>query len=390
MMKKLLLAITVLLIASVVLVPLFVPALLDTRMNVVEPHEPYPISPRAAALHQQLVIGDWHADSTLWRRDLAQRSTRGHVDIPRLQAGNVMLQMFTTVTKSPRGLNYDHNEATAWDDITSLALVQAWPIATWHSLTARAIFQAEKLHELAARDGENFRLIKSQSDLSDFVRDRHNATQLVGGLIGTEGSHALDGKLENIQLLFDHGFRMMSLQHFFDNKLGGSLHGSSQAGLSQFGAAALNKMQALGIIVDVAHSSEQTVRDVLALSTRPLVVSHTGFKGHCDTARNISDELMIDIAKAGGLIAVGYWPGAVCGTSPAQVAAAMMYGVQLVGAEHIALGSDFDGTVTTAMDTAELAALTQALLDAGANEAQIHKMMGGNMLLFLQEHLPIQ
>ncbi len=388
MLKKLVLVLLCLILVAAVVIFTFAPAQLDRQMNLVAEHAPYQISPAAQQLHSSLVIGDWHSDSTLWQRDLAKLSDYGHVDIPRLQAGNVMLQMFTTVTKSPSGLNYEHNETDAWDDITSLALVQRWPIATWKSLTERALYQANKLHDLAERDVANFRLIQSQADLQAFVRARQQAPQLVGGLIGTEGSHALDGKLENIDLLYQNGFRMMGLQHFFDNKLGGSLHGSSGAGLSEFGAQALTKMQSLDIMVDVAHSSEQTVKDVLAISRKPLVVSHTGFKGHCDTPRNISDELMIKIAQAGGLIGVGYWPGAVCGTSPATVAEAILYGVRLVGADHVALGSDFDGTVETGMDTSELNALTQALLDAGADEATIHKVMGGNMLLFLQQNLP--
>ncbi len=388
MLKKLVLVLLCLILVAAVVIFTFAPAQLEKQMNVVAEHAPYQISPAAQQLHSSLVIGDWHSDSTLWQRDLAKRSDYGHVDIPRLQAGNVMLQMFTTVTKSPSGLNYEHNETDAWDDITSLALVQRWPIATWKSLTERALYQANKLHDLAERDVANFRLIESQADLQAFVRARQQTPKLVGGLIGTEGSHALDGKLENIDLLYQSGFRMMGLQHFFDNKLGGSLHGSSGAGLSEFGTRALTKMQSLDIMVDVAHSSEQTVKDVLAISRKPLVVSHTGFKGHCDTPRNISDELMVKIAQAGGLIGVGYWPGAVCGTSPAKVAEAILYGVSLVGADHIALGSDFDGTVETGMDTSELNALTQALLDAGADEATIHKVMGGNMLLFLQQNLP--
>lgn len=388
MLKKVSLAILGLLLIITTLVLVFAPAMLEESMNVVESHEPYTISPEAQQLHDQLVIGDWHADSLLWQRSLSNWSDRGHVDIPRLQRGNVMLQMFTTVTKSPSGLNYERNETGAWDDITSLALVQRWPARTWNSLTERALYQASKLHEVADQSAESFRLITSQADLSEFVLARLEQPALVGGLLGTEGSHALDGELENIDVLFANGFRMMSLQHFFDNKLGGSLHGTSGAGLTDFGRQAVQKMQALDIIVDVSHSSEQTVRDVLAISNKPLVVSHTGFKGHCDTARNISDELMQEIAAQGGLIGVGYWPGAVCGTSPQTVAAAIMYGVALVGAEYISLGSDFDGTVTTGMDTSELPALTQALLDAGADEATIHKVMGGNMLLFLQQNLP--
>ena len=80
---------------------------------------------------------------------------------------------------------------------------------------------------------------------------------------------------------------MMSLQHFFDNKLGGSLHGESAEGLTDFGENAVDLMQKQGIMIDVAHSSSQVVKDVLQRSHIPLIVSHTGFYGHCQSERNI-------------------------------------------------------------------------------------------------------
>ena len=82
-------------------------------------------------------------------------------------------------------------------------------------------------------------IIKSQADLAVWQKRRETETKLIGALLGTESSHALDGELANVQKLFDLGFRMMSLQHFFDNKLGASLHGVSQAGLSNFGREAV-------------------------------------------------------------------------------------------------------------------------------------------------------
>ena len=91
---------------------------------------------------------------------------------------------------------------------------------------------------------------------------------------------------------------------------------------------------------------------------------------------------------SGGIVAVGYWQGAICGTSPKHIAQAIKYGIELLGEEHVALGSDFDGAVTTALDTSELSAITQALLDEGVSEQQIRKVMGENMLHFLQNNLP--
>jgi membrane dipeptidase len=366
----------------------FFPAQLDKQTNLLHDSALPVISDQAKTLHAKLLIGDWHSDTLLWKRDLMDKHDYGHVDIPRLQQGNVALQMFTTVTKSPDGLNYEGNSSDASDNITKLALVSLWPTNTWNSLIERALFQASKAIKLADEFPQQVSLITSKSDLTKFLLQRETYPTLLGMLLGTEGSHALDGDLSNIQRLFDSGFRMMSFQHFFDNKLGGSLHGESGEGLTDFGQEALQAMQSLGIMLDVSHSSEQVVKDILAISTKPLLVSHTGFYGHCPSPRNISDELMQQIAAKGGLIAVGYWDGAVCEPNVNEIAKAVKYGIELVGSKHIALGSDYDGAVSVAFDTSELIYLTQALLDIGLSELQIKQVMGGNMLAYLQLHLP--
>jgi microsomal dipeptidase-like Zn-dependent dipeptidase len=378
------------LIAIIISIGFFVffPAQLDKRTNRVHDLTLPVISKQARTLHEQLFIGDWHSDSLMWKRDLIDQHDYGHVDIPRLQQGNVALQMFTTVTKSPDGINYEANSSDANDNITKLALVSLWPMNTWNSLAERALFQASKALEMANEFPQQVSLITSKSNLSQFILQRQTNPQLLGMLLGTEGSHALDGDLKNIQRLFDSGFRMMSLQHFFDNKLGGSLHGESGAGLTEFGLEALKKMQDLGIMLDVSHSSEQVVKDALAFSRQPLLISHTGFYGHCASARNISDALMQQIAAKGGLIAVGYWDGAVCEANVNEIAKAIKYGIELVGSEHIALGSDYDGATSVPFDTSELIYLTQALLDLGLSELQIKQVMGANMLRYLQLHLP--
>ena len=110
--------------------------------------------------------------------------------------------------------------------------------------------------------------------------------------------------------------------------------------------------------------------------------------GRCASARNFTDQLMQEIADAGGLVAIGYWKAAVCDITPAGVAAAITYAVDLVGEDHVALGSDFDGGTQTAFDTAELAVITQALLDAGLSTTVIRKVMGENSVQFLLRWLP--
>ena len=364
------------------------PQWVDRSSNVVAGGAGPAPSAKTLALHQQLIIGDLHADSALWGRNLLTRHTWGQVDLPRLIEGGAALQMFTTVTKSPQGQNYDRNASDAADNITLLALAQRWPEAAYDSLFARAMLQAERVLT-AAQHSSQLTLIRSQTDLSTLLSKRAKGQRIVGALLGTEGSHALDGELENIDRLYDAGFRMMGLQHFFDNRLGGSLHGESQMGLTRFGIDAVKKMHAMDVMIDVAHSSEATVRATLAATgNAALIVSHTGFQGHCPSPRNISDETMALITQAGGLIGVGFWPDVTCGEGVGAIAEAIRYGVERFGAAHIALGSDWDGSVTTPIDAAQLPHLTQALVDVGLSEATIGAVMGGNMARFLNEHLP--
>lgn len=386
-MKKIMFMIVLLAVAGLLFFSL-APSIAEKSMNVVVLQSDLEVDANVEGFHRGLVIGDLHSDSLLWKRDLLVKSERGHVDLPRLQQGNVALQMFTVVTKSPKGQNFHVNEADAPDNITALVVGQSWPLRTWQDLTERALYQAEKLHAFVARSPGELRFIGSQADLEKVLQAREQNNAIVGALLGTEGSHALSGELGNIDRLYEAGFRMMSLQHFFDNKLGGSLHGSGKQGLTPFGREAVSKMINMDIMIDVAHSSEAVVSDVLALSDKPVIVSHTGFRGHCDSDRNISDKLMQAIAAEGGLIGVGYWAKAICGVGSKAIAAAIAYGVQLVGEDAVALGSDFDGTVTTAFDTSRLSLITAALLEQGLSKAQVRKVMGGNMQRFLSENLP--
>src|ERR1043165_10157303 len=102
-------------------------------------------------------------------------------------------------------------------------------------------------------------------------------------------------------------------------------------------------MEARGILVDLAHASPRTVDDVLAVATRPVVDSHTGLRATCDNARNLTDEQVRRVAATGGLVGIGSWGTATCGTDAAAVARSIRYAVKVAGVEHVALGSGFDG-----------------------------------------------
>ena len=366
----------------------FAPAYVEKSRNAVAEHDPYPVSDAARALHDTLVVGDLHADPLLWNRDLSQRSTYGQVDIPRLIEGGVAVQVFTAVTKSPAGQNYDENSAEAFDNITPLAIGQLWPMRTWSSLLERALYQAEKLHRVEAAIPEQFRILRSRADLDQLLADRANGMQVVGGLLGIEGAHPLEGDLANLDKLVEAGHRLIALQHFFDNKLGGSLHGEGNQGLTEFGRSVVAEVARRGLLLDLAHSSPQVARDVLDMTDIPLIVSHSGIHGHCAVKRNFLDDLMQDIAATGGVIGMGYWGEVACGNiTPSGIADMIVKAIEVVGEDHVALGSDFDGSVATAFDTSELPALTHALLEAGVTQPQIRKVMGENMMRVLRARL---
>ena len=382
--KKIIAAIFVLLLLAVVTGRIAGPAMLEKSVNKTLSYSPIAVSPEAEALHNTLMIMDWHADTLLWDRDFLQEASRGQVDMPRLKKGGINIQMLTTVTKAPAGLNVNSNSADTRDNITALALIEGWPIATWTSLLERALYQADKLADITARSEGSVSFIKSKKDLAAHLGRDNDGLAL---LLGTEGSHPLEGDIGNIDRMYAAGFRMFGLTHFFDNALGGSLHGESKAGLTDFGRKVVKRLDDLDVIIDLAHASEAMAAEVTLLSSRPQVVSHTGFKGHCDTPRNFRDDLMKSIAAKGGLIAVGMWQTAVCDPTPTGIAAALKYGINLVGADHVALGSDWDGSVE-AISADAVPQITQALLSAGVSKADIAKVMGANSVRFLETWLP--
>jgi membrane dipeptidase len=386
-MKKLLWSAAAVICAVLLVLFLVVPPLLDSRINrLAITRFEFP-SAEARELHSILTIVDLHADSLLWGRDLLERSTRGEVDVPRLIEGNVALEVFTAVTKSPRGLNYEQNSADS-DNILWLAVAQRWPVRTWNSLTERALFLAERFHHTAASSHGRFVPIRSARELAGYLERRRSEPKITAGMLGIEGAHALDGRLENLDRLYDAGYRYISLAHFFDDEFAGSSAGVGKGGLTPLGRQLLHRMNDRKIIIDLAHASPATIRDVLQETKRPVIFSHGGLQGNCNNRRNLSDQEARGIAASGGIIGIGFWPAAVCGNDPQAIARALRYAVDLVGVEHVALGSDFDGAIHPPFDAANLSELTEALLEAGFTKAEIRAISGENALRFFRENLP--
>ncbi len=223
-------------------------------MNRVEEHPPFVIDADSRALHRSLFVVDLHTDSLLWDRDLSQRSGRGHVDIPRLQEGNVALQVFSATTKSPRGQNYESNDGGT-DNITLLSIVQGWPVRTWDSLYARAEYQLDRLLGLTEAHPDQLMLVDTRKDLEALISRREAGEGVVGAMYLIEGAHPLEGQVDNLDRLHARGLHFVGLTHFFDNELGGSLHGISGEGLTPFGREVIERADGLGMTIDIAHAS---------------------------------------------------------------------------------------------------------------------------------------
>ena len=378
-----------LVLAGVYVISVFIiPVKLDRDRNKTLLKPPYLVSERAQKLYNSLdFIADLHCDALLWSRDLTLKNQVGHVDFPRLQEANVALQAFTIVTKSPAGQNFSKNDASAFDNITMLNFFQGRPISNWFSLMERAVYQCRKLSDFADDYNDQFIVVKSKNDFRELLRIRKNDSNVIGGFLGVEGGHCLEGDISNLDRLYEEGLRMLAPVHFFDNELGGSAHGIDKDGITDFGKQVINRMDQLGMIIDLAHASPKLIDDVLEITDQPVLVSHTGVKGTVDNSRNLSDEQVKKIANNGGLIGVAFFKGAVSSPDARAIVEAMNYIKSIAGIQCIALGSDYDGNIKAPFDVTGFPLLGEELLNQGFTKDEIEAIMGGNIKRFMLENL---
>lgn len=383
-MKKFTLSFLILIVILAAGFFIFAPPIIEKQMNKIDGLPLPPVTAEAQKLHDSLMIVDLHSDTLLWKRKITDSSDYGQVDLARMQAGNVGLQIFSSVTKTPRGQNYDSNSADT-DNITMLTVAQLQPPRTWTSLLQRQLWHATKLDRAVTASKGALTTIDSAGDVDALTLARSKPEKPIGVIFSAEGLQTLGGKRENLDTLYDAGMRMAGLVHFFDNKLAGSMHGEEKGGLTDFGRQIIRDMEDKGMIVDIAHSSHKAVADILAMARRPVVSSHGGVQAVCGENRNLTDAEIRGVAATGGVIGLGYWDGAMCGTDPKTVAQSVKHVRDLVGIEYAALGSDFDGAVTTRFDASGIVHITQALMQAGFTEAEIRAVMGGNALRVLRQ-----
>lgn len=385
MLKKILVVMAAIIVIVAVVFFTYVPGYFDKTSNRVATK--ISVSDRMAWYDSIPFIADLHCDMLLWDRDFFEDHNYGHVDLPRMQKANMAFQVFSIVSKVPKGINIERNDDKS-DQIALLSFGQLRPPKTWFSIKERALHQISQLHAFATKSSGQFRVITSKSELQKFMDDRQTNHQLTSGMLGLEGAHCLENDLANLKTFYDVGVRYIGITHFFDNEWGGSAHGVDRNGLTEGGKELVRKMNDLNITIDLAHASPKVIDDVLALTLRPVLVSHTGVKGVCNNQRNLSDAHLIEIGRLHGLVGIGLWETSVCGTDAAATAKSIRYVADKIGVDKVALGSDFDGAIGTHFDVTGLPLVVTALEREGFNRHEIEMIMGGNIRDFFLKNLP--
>ena len=211
-------------------------------------------------------------------------------------------------------------------------------------------------------------------------------------MLGIENGIALDGKLDTLRHFADRGIVYMTLCHNGDNDICDSASKSSQThgGVSQFGAEVIAEMNRLGILVDMSHAGEKSFYDALDISTKPIVCSHSSARALCDHPRNLTDDQMRALAAKGGVAQTTIYHGFLRKDAQAtilDVMAHLEHAIDVMGIDHVGLGTDFDGDggVPGLADSSELLNFTRQLLRKRYSDEDIQKVWGGNFLRVMAE-----
>jgi membrane dipeptidase len=368
------------------------------------------ISERAHKLHFSSIVLDTHDDTTqrffTKDYDLGKRNPDGHVDIPRMREGGMNAIFFSI-----------------WIDgrITGAPAVQ------------KALDQIDAVRENVKKYSKDMVLARTADD----VRRAH-AQGKIAALMGVEGGHMIGNDIRVLRIFADLGVRYMTLTHFYNDEWAdSSTDKPAHNGLTEFGKDVVREMNRQGIVVDISHVSDKTFYDALAVSKAPLIASHSSCRALCNHARDMTDDMIKALAAKGGVIQINYEKSFIdqaykdaydkeaggvvghlsaltknCNNDEACISREMAklqqkltaegklprvsweriidhidHAVKLVGADHVGLGSDFDGADMPEglEDCSKLPKITEALLRKGYSESDIRKILGENTLRVMEQ-----
>jgi len=323
-----------------------------------------------------MLIADGHADSLMWNRDLNVASEEGHADFPRLLEAGVGLQCFTIVT---RGFPFiDGFKAFAW--------WRNWPREARRSEWPRCNYQLDQMERFCAASKGKVAITTTGAQLEQNLQQG-----LLSAVLGIEGGHALEGRVERVTQLHARGVRFMGLTHLHNNALGGSsfpLMGNKP--LTAHGREVLEELIRLKMPVDIAHASRRTIQDILANPRALPFSSHTGCAEEGGTWRNLDDDTLRAIANRGGVIGIIFATMYLDGDEIDDIVRHMDHAINVMGEDGVGLGSDFDGFIPLPRgmkDARDLTKIPGALERRGYSTLRIEKLMGGNFRRFFRDAL---
>lgn len=366
------------------------------------------ISKKAHDLHFSSIVVDTHDDTTQRlldpKFDLSARHPDGSIDIPRMREGGLGAIFFSI-----------------WISGT----------VTGPEAVKRALDQIDAVRELPVRYAKDLALATTAEDIR-----RIHADGKIAVLMGVEGGHMIDNDLGVLRDFARLGVRYMTLTHMVDTDWADSSTGKfTHNGLTDFGKQVVREMNRMGVMVDISHVSDKTFYDVLAVSEAPVIASHSSCRAICDAPRNMTDDMIKALAAKGGVMQINYHVGFLsqefrdadrahpevskeiaaevkkrCGEEEScqlvegdkvtrefvaqgklprvdwtKIIEHIDHAVKLAGADHVGLGSDFDGAnMPYGMeDATHLPQITNALLTKGYSESDVQKILGGNTLRVL-------
>jgi membrane dipeptidase len=368
------------------------------------------ISPRAKQLHDRAIVVDSHDDTTqrlIFGKafDIGKRNPNGNVDIPRMREGGLDALFFSIWVPS---------------EIAGPTAVK------------RALDQIDAVREAVRTHPHDLMLATTAADVRKAAADHK-----IAALMGMEGGHMIDDDLRLLRVYAALGVRYMTLTHYKNNNWAdSSTDKAAHNGLTAFGKDVVREMNRLGVMVDISHVADKTFFDAIETTKAPMIASHSSSRVIANHARNMTDDMMHALARNGGVVMINYHAaflneefrvasekkngnvfGAIdavskkCGSNEACATMegeridhkAMMNGdlpkvtwekivehidhaAKTAGVDHVGLGSDFDGaTMPLGMeDASKLPKITDALLKKGYSEADIEKILGGNILRVME------
>jgi membrane dipeptidase len=341
---------------------------------------------RAMKLHREAIVIDTHNDITSAITDdgfdMGAKDTSGknQTDIPRMKEGGLDADFF--------------------------AIYVAAKYAKEGGAARRAMDMIDGVYEQARRHPESLEMAFTSDDIR-----RIHKTGKIASLMGIEGGHAIEDSLSALRQFYRLGVRYMTLTHTNTNNWADSAGGINNpaekrhGGLSDFGREVVREMNRLGMMVDVSHVADDTFQDVIETTQAPVIASHSSCRALTNVSRNLTDDMLKALAQNRGVVMINFYngfinteyarPGAPAPAKPANAATMEMliqhfeHAIKVAGIDHVGIGSDFDGVdgmLPGGMeDVSKLPAITYELLKRGYSDADVKKILGGNMLRVMAE-----